>query len=356
MNTLEIAWRTFAEKPRCGLIKAALFPLSSFLNLIARIRNKAYDLKFLKSFKPEGITVISIGNLTVGGTGKTPLTILIAKELEKTGKGAILSRGYRRKSSRPFHINQQNLHHYNPERTGDEPYLMAKSTQSTVIVNKNRELGLKKAEALGFRWALLDDGFQRRQTARDLDIVVVGPNLFGNGLCFPAGPLREPPSSLKRADLVVLIESSKNTHRCEEFLKRYTKAPLIKAKWIPQMLISQNESIAFKENEAVGLFSGIGNPSLFIETAQEASLLIKRTLICGDHKVPKAQRLTEFWSLCQNVGCQKLICTEKDYVKLPPSLKETLPIYYLSAELKITEGDSIFKNCLNTLYQEFTID
>jgi len=315
-QSIEVLWRKFADTGRPRIFKFLLAPFAAIWAFYAFIRNKLYDFNILKSSKPDGIVVISVGNLTVGGTGKTPLAIMIANLL-KGKKGAILTRGYRREAktgSLTVHPGEYAKH--DPEETGDEPYLIAKKTKATVIIGKDRKKSLEEAARSGCEWALLDDGFQKRSIARDLDIVLNGR--LGTGLCVPAGPLREPKTGLKRADLV------------------------LSTKWRVLYFSSETEKLSPQKGEPVSLFCGIGNPELFIESVKETGVHIENTLIVPDHKSPSYDDLVR-------LGGQKILCTEKDYIKLDARAK-ALPIFYVESELQIIQGKEILENALSSLF------
>ena len=190
-----------------------IFPylLQRFLSLIsriwgglARLRNFFYDQQFFPSHKTNLFT-ISIGNIVAGGTGKTPLTLLLSNHLAQYGSVAIATRGYLSAVEHES-ISLLATENHSWETIGDEARLLVKkATKCKVFVGKNRINSAMQAEKIGANFFVLDDGFQHRQLARDLDVIVLnGKDLFGRGKYLPYGFLRESERSLRRADLIVI--------------------------------------------------------------------------------------------------------------------------------------------------------
>ena len=186
-----------------------LYLLSVPYQWAVRTRILFYNIGLLKT-KRLPCPVISVGNITVGGTGKTPLVMLLARGLKERGiKIAILSRGYKRKKNSDSLVSDgQNLF-LSPEAAGDEPYLMANALKGVpILVGKDRFMtGQMALERFGVRGLLLDDGYQHLHLHRDLNILLIDSNVgFGDGHLLPRGILREPLSHLQRADLFVLTK------------------------------------------------------------------------------------------------------------------------------------------------------
>lgn len=174
-----------------------LAPLSLLYFVVTQSWHALFELGLRRPTRVEGATVISIGNLVVGGAGKTPLLIhLVNEALARQRKVAVLTRGYGRRSSRPVKLDGSTFP--SVDEAGDEPLLIARKCPGvTVFVSSNRVASARQAVREGFDLLFLDDGFQHRRLARDVDLVLdVG---VGNGFLLPAGPLREPPSALRRA-------------------------------------------------------------------------------------------------------------------------------------------------------------
>ena len=184
-----------------------LWPLSVLFSALTCLRNRAYDLALLPQHRLD-TPVYSIGNITVGGTGKTPTVLFIAHWLQRRGlRVCVLSRGYGRKGKEPVNLNAGALNHYSPDRAGDEPLLLAQRLPDTpILVDADR---LRSGRLAQQRFhpdvILLDDGLQHRRLGRAADIVTLRRQApFGNGFLLPAGPLRESPHRLRRCSLVWL--------------------------------------------------------------------------------------------------------------------------------------------------------
>ena len=256
-----------------GLLWILLGSASAVYSAIIRARNILYDKGVLKSHKT-GAIVISVGNITVGGTGKTPLVIWLCNKtinlkLKTKNYGcAILTRGY--KTTQNLKLKTQNY--------TDEPAILAESCpEAKVIVNPDRVAAAKEAvEKFGAKVLVMDDGFQHRRLARDLDIVTVdGTEPFGpTGKMLPAGLLREPVSALKRADAVVITRcdqvSETELAKLEERLRQINPDMIIaRSMHNPVCVKSMDEkemSIEQLKDKRIFAFCGIGNPDAFLNT------------------------------------------------------------------------------------------
>ncbi|MGE3954380.1 MAG: tetraacyldisaccharide 4'-kinase [Parachlamydiales bacterium] len=240
------------------------------------LRNWAYDAHLLKTH-PSPLPTISVGNILIGGSGKTPLVRYIAQHLP--GKVAILTRGYRsraEKRRRPTLVRPTDSW----EEVGDEPLMLARSLPNAlVIVCADRVRGAAFAKELGAERLILDDGFQHRRLSRDLDLVCAPPPEAR--YLFPRGPLREPRSSLKRADQVVEL--------------------------------TLTASVAGQEirGKRVALYCGIARPERFFNTVRDLGAEIVATLSLPDHTAPTLKQIQTL----RNTAPDLLLCTEKDWVK-----------------------------------------
>lgn len=329
-------------------------PLGGLYLSITALKNWAYDNKIIKPKAKASVPVISVGNITLGGTGKTPLVILLAKKLSAKGAGAVLTRGYRsraEKANEPLILTKSSILNYSAEETGDEPYLIAGNTGSTVFVNQNRERSLEIAEALNPKWILLDDGMQRRSIHRDLEIVVLNSKLLGNRSGFPAGPLRETLHGLKRADLIVITKSPGTAlgEAHQALIRRYSAAPLIEAEWQVHALCNDTAEVPLQQGEKVALFCGVGNPDSFFKTMEGLKAQIIKTTVLDDHRPMSEKELLSFCKEAADEGSLKIVCTEKDFVKIRKEFRKTLPIFYAKADLAITAGAEALENSLAAL-------
>ena len=233
-NKLEKAYRRliFEESSgiSCSLLKLLLTPFCWIYSLCISVRNLAYDLKILKPQKVNIPVVVSVGNIAVGGTGKTPFTILLAKEFVSSFSVALLSRGYKSQAEHlntPLLLNFENRQHYSAKFCGDEPCLLAENLPKALIfVGKNRKKSAEIASKHGVELIILDDGMQHRQLSRDFDVIIIDANNpFEKGSLLPLGLLRESPKSLKRGDLIVLnnIQNTEQFQQISGQVLKYTK-------------------------------------------------------------------------------------------------------------------------------------
>lgn len=318
-----------------------LFPLALFYWGMIFWRNVFYKYGFFVTRKLPA-PVISIGNITVGGTGKTPMVIALANTLQNEGyRPAIISRGYGRTSTGPVEVN--NTLSWND--IGDEPAIMAKQTKNIpIIVDENRFRGgmilYQKYKPNIF---LLDDGFQHRSIYRDLDIVLINSkDSSRDHKLLPYGLLREPWDQMKRADIV--ISSKNNISKMSPYLKRRLgalKKPLLFSRLkFGQHLISithQEENISNMHHKSAFLFSGLGDNQSFIKSVESIGLTIIDQFLFSDHHQYDKQDFTLIESRFNKSGADYILTTEKDMIKLG-ELWNQLPIFYLPAETTIPKG------------------
>ncbi len=312
-----------------SLIRLILFPLSLGFAAIATCRSLAYDWGILKQYRVEA-QVISVGNITVGGTGKTPLTLLLAEALQDVRRLAILSRGYRSSSEKK---DQVQLVDYQTDATicGDEPALLARRLSHThCFVGKNRLQAAHKAVESGCDLLILDDGMQHRCLYRDADIVVINGNEpFGLDYFLPRGFLRESPRALKRASLIILNHSS--SEKVIAKIRLYSQAPIVHTRMILQ-------NIEPLQKEVLAVFCAIGQPQMFIRSLQQQGCKIVNTLFLSDHAAITFDQVHDFAEKSQKLGATCLVCTEKDSVKLAAENTLKIPIIPILARLEIVDG------------------
>ncbi len=323
-----------------------LSPASLLFGTAAKARRTLYAKGFFKSNKLAA-KVISVGNITVGGTGKTPLVIYIAKILAEQGeKVCILTRGYGRKNAneRLLVSDGENIL-ANVEMSGDEPFESAEKLLGTsaVLADKNRaSAGTWAIKNLGITAIILDDGFQHIQLQRNLNIVCIdATNPFGNGKLLPAGILREPLESLKRADAIVvtrvnLIPNSKFQIPNFKFqISDYTDAPI----FISRNITNRKSKI---ENRKCLAFCGLGNPENFFSQLRQDNFNLVETKIFRDHHDYSQQDADEIEHIAKMRNAEILLTTAKDAVKLR-DLKFELPLEIVESELVFDEEEGFKK-------------
>ena len=308
MNNIHI---TMNNKLFTYTLSALLFVFPVHLVFIF-LKNLLYDFGVFKGEKV-GAKVISIGNIALGGTGKTPTTIAITNFLEKNGYSVgIVSRGHGRKNiSNNFLLKNQNW-----RECGDEVVLLKNNTSSNtrIFVSLNKVYAAKKLSKMGCNIVILDDGFQHRKIDRDIDVVLLGPE-NQNKRCqfiYPYGLLREPLCYLKRADITI---NTKNNLIKDTGLKSDHKLDLkIKEEILSSSSIKNIHALANKS----GIVSvcSIGDPGSFSKTLEGININVDKKLVFPDHWPFSLNDVKEINRLSIKEGLKHIVCTEKDFVKL----------------------------------------
>ncbi len=281
-----------------NLLSVLLYPLGCFYGLATALR-----LAFHKPRKVS-VPVICVGNLTAGGTGKTPVSIALAELLQKNGRRPFfVTRGY----GGNLQDIQVEPNKHDAAQTGDEPLLLAR--QAPVIVNRHRFDGAQKAVSLGADAIIMDDGFQNPALHKDISFIVIdGEFGLGNGFCIPAGPLREFVShGVKRAQAVIIVGPDKHN------LAADFKIPVFHARIEPSRPVS-------KDNPRVIAFAGIGRPQKFYKSLADCGFEILKTFDFPDHHFYKETELLELIAQAKSLKAE-IYTTSKDYVKIPASLR-----------------------------------
>ncbi|OGW80387.1 MAG: tetraacyldisaccharide 4'-kinase [Omnitrophica bacterium RIFCSPHIGHO2_02_FULL_51_18] len=292
-----------------------------------------------------GARVISIGNITWGGTGKTPLAVMLSRELAAGGKKvAILTRGY-----------------------GDDEVkeLKKKLPQVPVVVGRDRVKTAKEAiEKYGAQVLILDDGFQHIRLHRDLDVVNINSTLpFGPGGLIPVGTLREPIEHLSRGHIFVLTKSdigSKNVHWIRQRLQAIKpNAVIFEARHRPTRLFDarHNQTLELQEirGKKVAVISGIGDPYSFEKTVENLGAEIVLAARFDDHHRYTESELKRFGGQCGELGVKDIVTTEKDFFRLEGLLKnkkleklQALNFFVLQIEFEMNDEEDFIRRCLNS--------
>lgn len=257
------------------------------------------------------IPVICVGNLTVGGSGKTPVAIAIARLLQQHGVSpAFLSRGYGRTGSNSIVVAES----HGASHVGDEAVLL--SRVAPTIVSADRAAGARIAETIGVQCIIMDDGYQNFSLRKDLSFLVVdGQTGFGNGRVVPAGPLREPVrQGLKRAGAVVIMGDG------DPPLTGY-RGPVLRARLLPLERFDHGRVVAF---------AGIGRPEKFFTTLAQAGATLVETHRFSDHHIYSAMEIARLRNRAAEAGAT-LATTEKDFVRLPPYERKGVAVLYVRA-------------------------
>lgn len=330
------------------LLKTVLRLLSWPYRLYVVCRNLIFDQGWVSRYFPPVHVVISIGNIVVGGTGKTPVTLMIAQEFYQEFRLAVLSRGYRSQAEKlpiPIVLCKGEGPMQSASFCGDEPFLIAQNLpKAYVVVGKNRHKASDIAARAGVDVILLDDGMQHRRLARDYEVVVMDTmDLFGQGYFLPRGLLREGVGSLSRANLIILNHVADNTsyEAMKKMVAKYSAAPVVGTKMeVVQVETFSGELIASLKGQKVGIFCGIAHPEYFRNTVIQEGAEIVDSAFAADHMSLDRKTLVHFAETCKAKGAQLLLCTEKDKVKILDIQGLALPLAFLRMKLKLLEGQS----------------
>lgn len=305
-------------------------PLSTTYGAVVAARNALYDRGWLRSRRLHG-PVVSVGNLSAGGSGKTPFVMLLAELLKQRGtRFDVLSRGYGRKSRGVRLVDPGGL----PADFGDEPLLIARKMQVPVIVGEDRyEAGHFAESRFGAQLHLLDDGFQHRALARDFDIVLVTPQDAGDRL-LPAGRLREPLRSLVRADAVVLSSGA----AAEAFPLQGKLVWRVKRGIIPKNVPPRPV-----------VFCGIARPQSFVLQLRAANIEPVAEAFYRDHHSYSEKDIRELLDLKRRSEAGGFVTTEKDAVNLGPFLSALDPLCVVAVRMELVDAANAVDTILRTI-------
>ncbi len=331
-----------------GLVFCLLLPFSLVYGLGSWLRLLSYQYGLLPSFK-SSIPVISVGNLAVGGTGKTPVVDWLVKRLMAKGyQPAIVSRGYGGQFCGEFgFVSDGQKILMNPVASGDEPLLLAqRNPQVPVLIARKRANAIKEIEQAGCADVIvLDDAFQHHAVERYLDIVLLDAKKpLGNGWPLPAGNLREFPCTLKRADILLRTRSEEDIQDIGLNLPVFD----CRHQLADKVVNLSGEEIELKRLLKLQLvaFAGIANPGNFFDALRKKGMLLSSSLTFLDHEPYSAQKLNQINQLAKNADA--LITTEKDAVKLSADMFQ-IPCYKIAVNLEVDDEEIFFQRILGMI-------
>jgi tetraacyldisaccharide 4'-kinase len=360
---------------RANLTRGILFGGSKIFQVAVEIRRWLYNVRLLRD-KTLGVQVIAIGNLTVGGTGKTPVVEKFARELRDAGRNvAILSRGYR---SKPQPLHQLLLNKIllrgdqtpprvvsdgkslllDSEMAGDEPYMLASNLKDVVVlVDKDRvKSGRYAIEKFGCDTLLLDDGFQYWDLrGRRHDVVLIDRQQpFGNEHLLPRGTLREPPSHLARAQTIFITKSDGQTAELRErILKLNSTAAVIECVHSPlyfeDVFSGERKDLDFLSGKKVASLSGIAQPESFEKSLVKLGGELVYSKRFADHHRFTQQEILNTINRGKKRAAEIIITTQKDAVRFPKIDRRDLPIFFMRVEIKIVAGANDFQDCVRKI-------
>ena len=315
----------FWDKKNNSFLSILLYPLSIIYYLISVIRKKiSIPQKF-------NIPIICVGNIYIGGTGKTSAAIEIMKILNQSKKICFLTKGYGRKSKKDIYLNELNISNQNTIDTGDEALLLNK--YGDVYISNNRAKAINTIIKLGYDAIILDDGFQDHLIFKNLNILCFdSKNWIGNNNLIPSGPLREPLKAIKEANFIV-IKGEKNQIIENEIKKLSPNIEIIYA----ENRIENNETL---KNKNFIAFTGIGNPYSFFNTLLNNNIKIIKQIIYPDHFQFTEKNYKVLFQEAENNNCN-LITTEKDWVRISKQFKDK--VYYTKLSTLLIGKESLEK-------------
>lgn len=352
-----------------------LFGGSKLFTAGVKIRHWLYNVRILRD-KTLGVQVIAIGNLTVGGTGKTPVVEKFARELRDAGRNvAILSRGYR---SRPLPVHRQILNKIllredqtpprvvsdgkslllDSETAGDEPYMLASNLKDVVVlVDKDRvKSGRYAIEKFGCDTLLLDDGFQYwKLRGRRHDVVLIDRQQpFGNEYLLPRGTLREPPSHLARAHTIFITKSDGNTGELRERIQKINSAAAViecvhQPLYFEDVFSGERQGLDFLKGKKVASLSGIAQPESFEQSLTRVGGALVYSKRFADHHRFTQQEILNAINRAKKRQAEIIVTTQKDAVRFPKLDRRDLPIFFMRVEIKIVAGANDFQDCVSKI-------
>ncbi len=358
-----------------ALLVNLMFIASRFYRAGIQFRNWMYDKRVIRHHAL-GCLVVSIGNLSCGGTGKTPVVEVFARSLNAQGRRvAVLSRGYRRRKptfrekwarrfgkkeeTPPSVVSDGKNVLLDSAAAGDEPFMLASNLPGVaVVVDKDRvKSGIYAIDHFQTDVIILDDGYQYLMLKPHINIALVdSTSPFGNGHVLPRGTLREPVKNIRRADYVFLTKSdgSHKINHLKRFIRRHTlRAEIIECCHKPKKLVelwTRRESpLDTLKNAKVAALSAIANPASFEGFLEKFGADIKLRDHYADHHRYTEQEIREFMRQAKALGAERIITTEKDAVRIPQIADAELPISFLRIEIDILSGQESFDQCISRI-------
>ena len=361
-----------ADRDQSGPVNLLLAVLKAFSYCFAGIvavRYLLYRTGIMRRY-PLGIQVISIGNVTAGGTGKTPVTEIFARTLAAEGrKVAILSRGYRRKEApwwqrlftqvieKPLVVSDGKRVLLDSATGGDEPYMLASNLPGVaVVVDRNRvKAGRYAVKRLGCDTIILDDGFQYQKLKHSIEVVLVdATNPFGNGNMLPRGILREPAKNLARADIIFLTKCRGDVSAVKEEIRKYNrKAEIVECNHTPRVLKdvwSREEfPLDWLKGKTVCTLSGIASPKGFENSLRHLGSKVVWCERYADHHRYDSSEILYALNRTADMGADALVTTEKDAVRFPRFETSPVRCLYLRIAIEILAGGESFTQIINRI-------
>lgn len=361
LRFLEGLYEDPGAKIKSIVILFPLFLISLVFGLIVGFRTFLYGIGLFKS-KKFPIPIICVGNITVGGQGKTPVVLHLAGRIKDAGiPVAVVSRGYGYKVKGDYLVVSGNDAVYRSlSEAPDEALMTARRLPGVpVIVAPERACAIAAAiELFGAKVVVMDDGFQHLKVKRDINILVMdGNNPTGNGLILPAGPLREPLCAVRRADALWINGRTKdggNDESWELIAKKYlgiesegaVNVPVVRSEYVPLNILSRSgESLPLSSflKKKVLVFSGIARPARFFKTVADLGGIVVYKMPFRDHYMFQDHDFQAITYIARRFGAELLVTTEKDFSRIPEGLPLSIPLYAVAMGL-LAKGDEAILN------------
>jgi tetraacyldisaccharide 4'-kinase len=346
-------WSAIHTKKKKNLLTFFLRGLSFLYSFAIQFRLAMYKTGFLRA-KYLPVHVISIGNITTGGTGKTPFVAMIAQWAETHGlKVAILSRGYKGKRSNDLVVVSDGKTIFSSfDDAGDEPVMLARTLSSVpVLISKKRyQIGSLALKLFGSELLLLDDGYQHLSLYRDANILLVdAKRQFGNRSLLPLGPLREPIAQIKRASIIVITKCT-DTHPGDKlvdyFQKNFPTKSIFRSRYYPHQVDFPLAGATYPpdilKGKNVVVFAGIAHPDDFLETVKDCGANIVHFQAFSDHHFFSAHEIEELASWKKYSNVDFLLTTEKDWIRIDGKIDPDLDIAILTIKIELLSGANTF--------------
>jgi tetraacyldisaccharide 4'-kinase len=360
---------------RADVLRWILHGLAAIYRIIVQVRLALYRNRY---FRPRslGCVVISVGNLTVGGTGKTPVVEMLARALQAGGRRvAILSRGYKsvprplllriwdaifqkKAVFAPRVVSDGNSLLLDSRTSGDEPFMLANNLRGVVVlVDPDRVTsGQYAIDSFGADTLLLDDGLQYVRMRHGIEIVLIDSQaLFGNDYLLPRGTLREPPENLRRATHIFLTKCiDRDNGASIARIRKYNRtADIIECAHRPRhlrnLVTGEIKSLEFLRDLEIGSICGIAVPESFQNALNDLGAKVSVSKFYIDHHRYSVREIENFIRRCGRRGLTAIITTEKDAVRIPRILDPEVPIYYLRVEIEILGGQETWGRFVDRL-------
>ena len=353
---LERLWWSATPTPGDRLLGAPLLLAEGVFRAVAGVRGALYDASLLPATRA-AVPVISVGNLAVGGAGKTPVVLSLAARLLAAGRRpAVLSRGHGSARIDDRVVADGAALLLDATAGGDEPVLLARRLPGLrVLCGPDRARMAPRAVATGADVLLLDDGFQHRRLRRDLDVVVLdAANPWGNGHCLPAGPNREPRSALRRAGLVWLTHADRATPAALEELRqiavRTTGRAPVESRHAPISLsdgrLHDDLPLASLAGRRVALLVAVAKPGSVARTVEDLGASVIATHAFPDHHRFSAGEVADALDGAARAGAEFIVTTEKDAVRLPEAMAGDPRLRVLRIEVELLRGGDVLAEAL----------